>query len=213
MKWRESYRASSSCSIDPKEIKKYIKQFVTDLFVFQTGKLLILWLYSILNVWVLYYGVQSMWMCMHMCVCLRYGLLSKRATGLQLPWREHWIRNVNWRTDSPSIISYTHTHTHTHTPMCTWDWAREFFPMQPKPLVCLDWTVCGMSGKEVGRKKFRQQGAFQGKVGTVERFKAGNLSEVVLQTQSQEHSRWLSSSKSLRPLRFSLLGNAGENPK
>lgn len=114
MKWRESYRASSSCSIDPKEIKKYIKQFVTDLFVFQTGKLLILWLYSILNVWVLYYGVQSMWMCMHMCVCLRYGLLSKRATGLQLPWREHWIRNVNWRTDSPSIISYTHTHTHVH---------------------------------------------------------------------------------------------------
>ena len=51
---------------------------------------------------------------MHMCVCLRYGLLSKRATGLQLPWREHWIRNVNWRTDSPSIISYTHTHTHVH---------------------------------------------------------------------------------------------------
>ena len=134
MKWRESYRASSSCSTDPKEINKYMKRFVTDLFVFQTGKLLILWLYSILNIWVLYYAVQSMWMCMHMCVCLRYGLISETATGLQLPWREHWIRNVNWRTDSPSIISWTHspsiisyththkhTHTHTHTPMCTWE--------------------------------------------------------------------------------------------
>ena len=176
----ESYRASSSSSIDPKEIKKCIKPLITDLFVFQTGKLRLLWLYSILNIWVLYYAVQSMWMCMHMCVCLRYRLISKRATGLQLPWREHWIRDVNWRTHSPSIISYT------HTPMCTWNWAREFFPMQPKPLVCPEWTVCGMSGKKKEGRKFRQQGPFQWKVGTVERFKEGNLFEVVLQTQSQE---------------------------
>ena len=151
----------------------------------------------------------SMWMCVHMCVCLRYGLISKKATGLQLPWRD-WIRNMeNPQSIHHFLHTHTHTHTHTRTP-CAWDWAREFFPMQPKPLVCLDWTVCVVW---VGRKGFRQESPFQWKVGTVERFKEGNPFEVVLQTRNQEHSRWLSPSKSLRPLRFYLLGNAGEKPE
>ena len=133
-----------------------------------------------------------------------YGLISKKATGLQRLNKKHGEPTVH-----PSFPTHTHTHTHTHTP-CAWDWAREFFPMQPKPLVCLDWTVCVVW---VGRKGFRQQSPFQWKVGTVERFKEGNPFEVVLQTRNQEHSRWLSPSKSLRPLRFYLLGNAGEKPK
>lgn len=101
-------------------------------------------------------------------------------------------------------------HTHTHTQPCARETGPGSFSLcSPNP-----WSVLtGQCVVWVGRKKFRQQGPFQVKVGTVERFKAGNLFEVVLQTQSQEHSRWLSPSKSLRPLRFSLLGNAGENPK